>query len=85
MGVVAQLLLPVTDEASLIAAAEVMVPNDTIRSAIRADRLEQLHTLLVSANDCVSLDATLRNLLMRGTVSMDDALRVAHSPDALRL
>ena len=79
LGVVAQTLLPNLDEKGRIPALEIMVANPAIRNLIREGKAYQISsTIQISKKDGMqSLDQSLKDLLMEGKISQEDALKKA--------
>ena len=79
LGVVAQTLLPDLDEKGRVPALEIMVTNPAIRNLIREGKAYQISsTIQISKKDGMqSLDQSLKDLLMEGKISQEDALKKA--------
>ena len=79
LGIVAQTLLPVLDEKGRIPAVEIMVANPAIRNLIREGKAYQISsTIQISKKDGMqSLDQSLKDLLIEGKISQEDALKKA--------
>lgn len=79
LGVVAQTLLPVLDGKGRVPALEIMVANPAIKNLIREGKAYQIaSTIQISKKDGMqSLDQSLKDLLMEGTISQEDALKKA--------
>jgi len=79
LGVVAQTLLPDLDEKGRVPALEIMVANPAIRNLIREGKAYQISsTIQISKKDGMqSLDQSLKDLLMEGKISQEDALKKA--------
>ena len=79
LGVVAQTLLPVLDGKGRVPALEIMVANPAIRNLIREGKAYQISsTIQISKKDGMqSLDQSLKDLLMEGKISQEDALKKA--------
>lgn len=79
LGVVAQTLLPVIDGKGRVPALEIMIANPAIRNLIREGKAYQISsTIQISKKDGMqSLDQSLKDLLMEGKISQEDALKKA--------
>ena len=79
LGVVAQTLLPVLDGKGRVPALEIMVANPAIKNLIREGKAYQISsTIQISKKDGMqSLDQSLKDLLMEGKISQEDALKKA--------
>ena len=76
-GIIAQTLLPTLDEKGRVAALEIMVANPAIRNLIREGKVYQIpSTIQISKKDGMqSLDQSLKDLLMEGKISREDAIK----------
>jgi len=79
LGVVAQTLLPILDEKGRIPALEIMLANPAVKNLIREGKAYQIaSTIQISKKDGMqSLDQSLKDLLMEGKISQEDALKKA--------
>jgi twitching motility protein PilT len=79
LGVVAQTLLPISDEKGRVPALEIMVANPAIKNLIREGKAYQISsTIQISKKDGMqSLDQSLKDLLMEGKISQEDAMKKA--------
>jgi len=79
LGVVAQTLLPLAEEKGRVPALEIMVANPAIRNLIREGKAYQISsTIQISKKDGMqSLDQSLKDLLMEGKISQEDAMKKA--------
>lgn len=83
-GVISQRLLPSLDGTGLVLAPEVVTLNSAIRQAIWTNKLEQIPNLIASSPGSIGLDASLRNLILRGRIDYERASQIARDPEALR-
>ena len=85
-GVVSQRLLPRVG-GGRIAVAEVMVPNDAVRSVIREGAVYQINNILQTSREegMISLDRSLGELVRTGEILIDDALANAVDKQNLKL
>lgn len=79
LGIVAQTLMPTLDGKGRVPALEVMIANPAIRNLIREGKTYQIpSTIQISKKDGMqSLDQSLKDLLMEGKISREDAIKKA--------
>ena len=79
LGIVAQTLMPTLDGKGRVPALEVMIANPAIRNLIREGKVHQIpSTIQISKKDGMqSLDQSLKDLLMEGKISREDAMKRA--------
>lgn len=87
--VMSQRLLPKKDGLKMIPAMEVLVVNEFIRNLIlESDSMDTIRDTIDQSGEqygMMSFDMSILNLLMRGQISEEVALRAASSPANLRL
>jgi twitching motility protein PilT len=78
-AVIAQTLIPTVDGLGRVAAAELMIATPAIRNLIRDEKIYQIpSTIQISRKmGMQSLDQSLKDLLMEGKISRDEALKRA--------
>ena len=78
-AVIAQTLIPTADGLGRVAAAELMLATPAIRNLIRDEKIYQIpSTIQISRKmGMQSLDQSLKDLLMEGKISREEALRRA--------
>jgi twitching motility protein PilT len=81
-GVVAQRLLPRIG-GGRVAVFELLIPNPAIRNLIRDGKTEQLHNAITTGQRAgmQTLEASLRDLVVQGVVSPEDAAAVIAKPE----
>ncbi len=81
-GVVAQTLLPAKDGNGRVAALEVLVGVPALRNLIREDKTAQILSVIQTGaqHGMISLDQSLRDLVMQGKLSREVAMRKSSSP-----
>src|SRR5262249_53876755 len=81
-GVVAQTLLPSKDGKGRVAALEVLVGVPALRNLIREDKTAQILSVIQTGAQygMQSLDQSLRDLVMQGRLSRDEAMRKSSNP-----
>jgi len=79
LGIVAQTLMPTLDGKGRVPALEVMIANPAIRNLIREGKVYQIpSTIQISKKDGMrSLDQSLKDLLLEGKISREDAIKKA--------
>lgn len=82
VAVISQVLLPRIDRPGRVAAFEIMIATDSIRSLIREGKTYRITSDIQTGGRAgmVTLDANLFALYQEGAISLDEALRVADSP-----
>ena len=79
LGIVAQTLIPTLDEKGRVPALEIMIANSAIKNLIREGKVHQIpSTIQTSKKDGMqSLDQSLKDLVMEGKISQEDAVKKA--------
>ena len=79
LGIIAQTLLPTVDGRGRVPALEVMIANPAIKNLIREGKTHQIpSTIQISKKDGMqSLDQSLKDLVMEGKISQEDAVKKA--------
>jgi len=85
-AIVAQQLLKTADGAGRVAAHEILLGSSALAAMIREGKTFQIPTLMQAggAVGMQTMDAALERLVMRGTVSADDALEKAIDKEAFQ-
>lgn len=83
-GIIAQALLKKAG-GGRIAAHEIMIATPAIRNLIREDKVAQMYSSIQTGAGygMITLDQSLKELLRKGLVSRDDAVRLAQNPNNL--
>lgn len=87
-GIVSQQLLPKKDGSGRIAALEVLIATPAIRNLIREAKTHQILSVIQTGarNGMQSMDNTLKDLYLRGTISYEEALmRCSNTETFMRL
>jgi twitching motility protein PilT len=81
-GVVAQTLLPTKDGKGRVAALEVLVGVPALRNLIREDKTMQILSVIQTGAEhgMQSLDQSLRDLVMKGKLSREQAMKKSSNP-----
>lgn len=84
-AVLAQVLVPAGDDATLRPATELMFANDAMRRAIRDNETHLLYGMIETgrSQDCWTLEQSLADLVREGRLAEPDALAAAAHPDRL--
>jgi twitching motility protein PilT len=84
-GVVTQTLLPTADGTGRVAATEILIPDYAVRNLIRQRKLEQIYSVMQTGTGrgMQTMEQSLGELVMRGTVTQAAALEASSYPDQL--
>lgn len=79
VGIIAQTLIPTIDEGGRVPAIELMIATTAIRNIIREEKIHQMPaTIQMGRKDgMLSLDQSLKNLLIDGKISQEEAIKRA--------
>ena len=85
-GVVVQQLIPRADGLGRVLAMEIMIPNPAIRSLIRAEKLEQIPSMIEigKGEGMMTMNQSLYRLLRRGMITTDMAFKRSSNPEGLQ-
>ncbi len=85
-GVVVQQLLPRSDGGGRVLGLEIMIPNPAIRALIRAEKLEQIPSMIEigTGEGMMTMNQSLYRLTRRGAISMDLAMKRSPNPEGLQ-
>ncbi len=85
-GVCVQQLIPRADGMGRALSLEIMVPNTAIRSLIRAEKLEQIPSMIEigTAEGMMTGNQSLYRLMRRGIITMDMALKRSSNVEGLQ-
>jgi twitching motility protein PilT len=81
-GIIAQTLLPAKDGKGRVAAMEVLVGVPALRNLIREDKTAQIPSVIQTGaqHGMISLDQSLRDLVMQGKLSREVAMKKSSNP-----
>ncbi len=84
-GVLVQQLIPRSDGAGRVLGLEIMIPNPAIRALIRAEKLEQIPSMIEigTGEGMMTMNQSLYRLSRRGVISMDLAMKRSPNPEGL--
>jgi len=79
LGIVAQTLLPTLDEEGRVPAVELTIATPAIKNVIREEKIHQMPSIIQMGrkDGMLSLDQSLKNLLVDGKISREEAIRRA--------
>ena len=79
LGIVAQTLIPTIDEDGRVPALELMIATPAIRNIIREEKTYQMPAMIQMGkkDGMISLDQTLKELLVEGKISREEAIKKA--------
>ncbi len=85
VGIISQRLLPRVSGGRIV-ATEIMIANAAVRNVIRESKTHQLNNIIqISAGEgMISLDKVLSELVVKGEVTIDDALVWAYDQKAFK-
>ncbi len=86
-GVVSQRLLPTKDGTARMPAIELMVGTPTIQELLLHGKTRELYKAIKDGAyyGCMTFNQSLKSLLERDLITLEDALNAADSPDELKL
>lgn len=84
-GVIVQQLIPRADGQGRVLASEIMIPNPAIRSLIRAQKLEQIPSMIEigKGEGMMTMNQSLYRLYRRGLITKDLAFKRSPNPEGL--
>ena len=84
-GVVTQTLVLTADGLKRVPACEILLPDDAVRNLIRQAKVEQIYSVMQTntSRGMQTLEQSLAELVMRGSVSQDMALSRSSRPEQL--
>jgi len=79
LGIVAQTLLPTTNDGGRVPAIELMIATPAIKNIIREKKVHQIPTTIQMGrkDGMISLDQSLKELLMEEKISQEEAIKKA--------
>ena len=84
-GVVTQALMPTADGQGRVAALEILLPDYAVRNLIRQKKVEQIYSVMQtgSSSGMQTMEQSLCELVLRGTITTEVALDTSSYPDQL--
>lgn len=85
MGIITQQLLPTVDGTGRVPACEVLIPTPAVRNLIREAKSHQIYSVIQTGArfGMQTMDASLAELVRRGKITKDLALRRSSNPEEL--
>jgi len=85
-GVVVQQLIPRADGMGRVMAMEIMVPNPAIRALIRAEKIEQIPSMIEigKGEGMMTMNQSLYRLMRRGVITTEMAFKRTSDPEGLQ-
>ena len=85
MGICTQQLLPTKDGRGRVAACELLVPTPAVRNLIREGKTHQIYSVMQTgtAFGMQTMDAALADLVRRGFITRDLAIKRSSDPNGL--
>ncbi len=85
-GVIVQQLIPRADGLGRVLGMEIMIPNAAIRSLIRAEKLEQIPSMIEigKGEGMMTMNQSLYRLLRRGVITAEMAFKRSSDPEGLQ-
>ena len=79
LGIIAQTLIPTLDERGRVPAIELMIATPAIRNIIREEKIHLIPTTIQMGrkDGMISLDQSLKELLVEGKISREEAVKRA--------
>ena len=86
LGIFSQRLLP-RISGGLVPAYELLIANSAVRNLIREGRIHEVDNVIETGSELgmVSLNRSLTNLIQKGEITMETALRYSLQPSALEI
>ena len=86
VAIISQQLLPRAGTTGRVPANEIMIASSAIRNLIREAKTHQITSMIQTSGNVgmVTMDQTLRDLYLKGFITMEDAMSRCQNPDELR-
>ena len=86
MGVCTQQLLPTVDGRGRVVACEVLIPTPAVRNLIREGKTHQIYSVMQTGTQhgMQTMDAALSDLVRRGVITRELAMRRSSTPEDLK-
>jgi len=88
VAIISQQLLVRTDRSSRVPACEILVKSPAIEEHILRNEVNRIQEAIAGSNSYYkmqTMNQALEQLVLSGTITVDDALKVSPSPDDLKL
>jgi twitching motility protein PilT len=85
MGICTQQLLPTADGSGRVPACEVLIPTPAVRNLIREAKTHQIYSVMQTGSQygMQTMDSALADLVRRGKITKELALRRSSNPEEL--
>ncbi len=85
-AIISQQLLPRASGTGRVPATEVMIATPAVRNLIRENKAHQIHSTIQTGHQygMISMDQCLRDLYLKGIVTLDEAMSRAINQDELK-
>jgi twitching motility protein PilT len=86
-GVISQRLIPTKDLSTRVPAVEIMMATPTVRELLAAGKVRELYRATREGRyfGCITFNQSVKDLLDRDLITVEDAIDNADSPEELRL
>jgi twitching motility protein PilT len=86
MGVCTQQLLPTADGRGRVVSCELLVPTPAVRNLIREGKTHQIYSVMQTGTQhgMQTMDAALADLVRRGQITRELAIRRSSTPEDLK-
>ena len=86
MGVCTQQLLPTADGRGRVVACEILIPTPAVRNLIREGKTHQIYSVMQTGTQhgMQTMDAALSDLVRRGVITRELAMRRSSTPEDLK-
>ncbi len=86
VSIISQQLLPRSGAPGRVPANEIMIASAAIRNLIRESKTHQIPSMIQTSGNqgMVTMDQCLRDLYLKGWISLEDAMSRCQNPDELR-
>jgi twitching motility protein PilT len=85
-AIISQQLLPRAGQPGRVPANEIMIASPAIRNLIREAKSHQITSMIQTSGNqgMITMDQTLRDLYLKGWITLDEAMSRCQQPDELR-
>ena len=85
-AIISQQLLPRAGQPGRVPATEIMIASPAIRNLIREAKSHQITSMIQTSGNqgMITMDQMLRDLYLKGWITLDEAMSRCQSPDELR-
>jgi twitching motility protein PilT len=86
VAIISQQLLPRAGSTGRVPANEIMIASSAIRNLIREAKSHQITSMIQTSGNVgmITMDQCLRDLYLKGFITMEDAMTRCQNPDELR-